>query len=334
MLYYQELGRKIFEMQDNLASSNNIVIVSGYIGYQTIKMLGDACTDTHITIVYGMYGSECISQPLHQALNDIQTEYKNIEILYSTIPVHSKIYTWKCDENIEKALIGSANFSISGLMNDYKEVLADVENNTFQDLKGYCDYICSKSISCKDSSVKIKKISKAKRNIKDIQPLLSKNICRATLLNSQNLVSKKSGLNWGLSKGHVSEGDAYIRITMDNIKNYPNMFPPKKYLGIDNPLSTGRKNRENDEVELIWDDGEKMIGLLEGQQINKTNGLIYPKQLSSSSKKSILGKYLRKRLGVGLNQTITKEDLKRYGRTNIDISLIGEGIYYMDFSVK
>lgn len=262
-------------MQDNLASSNNIVIVSGYIGYQTIKMLGDACPDTHITIVYGMYGSECISQPLHQALNDIQTEYKNIEILYSTIPVHSKIYTWKCDENIEKALIGSANFSISGLMNDYKEVLADVENNTFQDLKGYCDYICSKSISCKDSSVKIKKISKAKRNIKDIQPLLSKNICRATLLNSQNLVSKKSGLNWGLSKGHVSEGDAYIRITMDNIKNYPNMFPPKKYLGIDNPLSTGRKNRENDEVELIWDDGEKMIGLLEGQQINKTNGLIY-----------------------------------------------------------
>ena len=242
MLYYQELGRKIFEMQDNLASSNNIVIVSGYIGYQTIKMLGDACPDTHITIVYGMYGSECISQPLHQALNDIQTEYKNIEILYSTIPVHSKIYTWKCDENIEKALIGSANFSISGLMNDYKEVLADVENNTFQDLKGYCDYICSKSISCKDSSVKIKKISKAKRNIKDIQPLLSKNICRATLLNSQNLVSKKSGLNWGLSKGHVSEGDAYIRITMDNIKNYPNMFPPKKYLGIDNPLSTGRKN--------------------------------------------------------------------------------------------
>lgn len=121
---------------------------------------------------------------------------------------------------------------------------------------------------------------------------------------------------------------------MDNIKNFPNMFPPKKYLGIDNPLSTGRKNRENDEVELIWDDGEKMIGLLEGQQINKTNGLIYPKQLSSSSKKSILGKYLRKRLGVSLNHTITKADLKRYGRTNIDISLIGEGIYYMDFSVK
>lgn len=106
MLYYQELGRKIFKMQDNLASSNNIVIVSGYIGYQTIKMLGDACPNTHITIVYGMYGSECISQPLHQALNEIQAEYKNIEILYSTIPVHSKIYTWKCDDNIEKALIG------------------------------------------------------------------------------------------------------------------------------------------------------------------------------------------------------------------------------------
>lgn len=47
-----------------------------------------------------------------------------------------------------------------------------------------------------------------------------------------------------------------------------------------------------------------------------------------------VGKYLRKRLGVSLEHTITKSDLKRYGRTNIDVTLIGEGIYYLDFSVK
>lgn len=77
-----------------------------------------------------------------------------------------------------------------------------------------------------------------------------------------------------------------------------------------------------------------MIGLLEGQQTKTINGLVYPKQLSTSPSKSILGKYLRKRLGVDLNHMITKRDLLRYGRTSIDISLVGEGIYYLDFSVK
>ncbi len=265
---------------------------------------------------------------------EVQRQYSNITILYSTIPVHSKIYTWNCNTKIEKALVGSANFSISGMMNDYKEVLSDVEQDTYSTLKEYCDYVLSKAISCNDAEVKYQKVFKASGHSKLEQPLLAKNVCRATLLDRNGMVSKKSGLNWGLSKGHVSEGDAYIRITSNYIKLFPSLFPPKKYVGMDNPQSKGKKNRENDEVELIWDDGEKMIGLLEGQQTKTINGQVYPKQLSTSPSKSILGKYLRKRLGVDLNHTITKRDLLRYGRTSIDISSIGEGIYYLDFSVK
>lgn len=334
MLYYKDLDKTVLEMQHNTTSSNNIVIVSGYVGYQTIKMLCEQCCDVRITVVYGMYGSERISLPLHQALMEVQRQYSNITILYSTIPVHSKIYMWNYDAKIEKALVGSANFSISGMMNDYKEGLSDVELDTYDILKEYCDYVLSKAISCNNVEVKFKKVFKASGHSKLVQPLLAKNVCRATLLDRNGQVSKKSGLNWGLSKGHVSEGDAYIRITSNYIKLFPSLFPPKKYVGVDNPLSKGKKNRENDEVELIWDDGEKMIGLLEGQQTKTVNGLVYPKQLSTSPSKSILGKYLRKRLGVDLNHTITKSDLLRYGRTSIDISLIGEGIYYLDFSVK
>lgn len=334
MLYYKNLDKTVLEMLHNTTSSNNIVIVSGYVGYQTIKMLCEQCCDVRITVVYGMYGSERISQPLHLALMEVQRQYSNITILYSTIPVHSKIYTWNCDAKIEKALVGSANFSISGMMNDYKEVLSDVEQDTYSTLKEYCDYVLSKAISCNDAEVKFQKVFKASGHSKLVQPLLAKNVCRATLLDRNGMVSKKSGLNWGLSNGHVSEGDAYIRITSNYIKLFPSLFPPKKYVGMDNPLSNGKKNRENDEVELIWDDGEKMIGLLEGQQTKTINGLVYPKQLSTSPSKSILGKYLRKRLGVDLNHIITKSDLLRYGRTSIDISLVGEGIYYLDFSVK
>ena len=314
MLYYKNLDKTVLEMLHNTTSSNNIVIVSGYVGYQTIKMLCEQCCDVRITVVYGMYGSERISQPLHLALMEVQRQYSNITILYSTIPVHSKIYTWNCDAKIEKALVGSANFSISGMMNDYKEVLSDVEQDTYSTLKEYCDYVLSKAISCNDAEVKFQKVFKASGHSKLVQPLLAKNVCRATLLDRNGMVSKKSGLNY--------------------IKLFPSLFPPKKYVGMDNPLSNGKKNRENDEVELIWDDGEKMIGLLEGQQTKTINGLVYPKQLSTSPSKSILGKYLRKRLVVDLNHTITKSDLLRYGRTSIDISLVGEGIYYLDFSVK
>ena len=267
MLYYKNLDKTVLEMLHNTTSSNNIVIVSGYVGYQTIKMLCEQCCDVRITVVYGMYGSERISQPLHLALMEVQRQYSNITILYSTIPVHSKIYTWNCDAKIEKALVGSANFSISGMMNDYKEVLSDVEQDTYSTLKEYCDYVLSKAISCNDAEVKFQKVFKASGHSKLVQPLLAKNVCRATLLDRNGMVSKKSGLNWGLSNGHVSEGDAYIRITSNYIKLFPSLFPPKKYVGMDNPLSNGKKNRENDEVELIWDDGEKMIGLLEGQSM-------------------------------------------------------------------
>lgn len=334
MLYYTNLDKTVLGMQRNTASSNNIVIVSGYIGYQTIKMLADCCNDVHITIIYGMYGNDSISLPLHNALKEIQCQYPNVEILYSTIPVHSKIYTWNCDDSIKRALIGSANFSVSGMMNDYKEILSDVEKDVFGNLQNYCNYVLSKAINCTDVNVKVKEVCKASRRSKFAQPLLSKNVCRATLLDIHGKVSSKSGLNWGLSKGHVSDGDAYIRITSKYIEQFPTLFPPKKYVEVENQQSSGRAHRENDEVELIWDDGEKMLGLLEGQQTRKINGLVYPKQLSSSPSKSILGKYLRKRLGVDINHTITKADLLRYGRTSIDISLIGDGIYYLDFSVK
>ena len=61
----------------------------------------------------------------------------NVEILYSKIPVHSKIYFWREGENITNALIGSANFSVSGLRNDYKEVLSDVDEDSFADFQAY-----------------------------------------------------------------------------------------------------------------------------------------------------------------------------------------------------
>ena len=333
MLYYTNLEDKVLEIPSS--EVDNFIVLSGYVGIEPIKKLADLPSNVHATVIYGMYGSDNISAPLHQALLKLHNKMPNVDILYSTIPVHSKVYFWREGETITKALIGSANFSVSGLRNDYKEILTNMSEDSFPDFKTYYEYVKERCILCTDANIKTRKISKFPRTSVQLQPLYAHGICRVSFLDKKGSVPQKSGLNWGCSGGHVSLGDAYIRITMDYIRMFPKMFPPKKYVdGIQNENSTGRKNRENDEVELIWDDGTVMVGLLEGQIYNKYDGMIYPKQLSTSPQKSILGVYLRKRLGVDLNHVITKTDLRKYGRTHIDISLISEGIYYMDFSVN
>ncbi len=333
MLYYKDLENKVLE-SPSMPGTNGLFIISGYVGVQPIQKLEDLPSGVHATVIYGMYGSDNISAPLHEALLELQTKLHNVDIFYSTVPVHSKIYFWKDGDEITKALIGSANFTVNGLRNDYREVLADVDEKSFADFISYYQYVKERSIPCTDNGVVIKTVKKYARTSMKRQPLIAQGICRASFLDNKGLVPKGSGLNWGFGKAHNQHDVAYIPIKAEYIKSFPNLFPPKKYVfGIENVNSKGKKNRENDEIELIWDDGTVMMGLLEGQGV-KANGHIYPKQLSSSSQKSILGKYLRKRIGVDVDHLICKRDLLKYGRTHIDISLIGDGLYYMDFSVK
>ena len=46
-----------------------------------------------------------------------------------------------------------------------------------------------------------------------------------------------------------------------------------------------------------------------------------------------MGEYLRNRIGVPLGQPVRRHHLDRYGRTDIAVYLIGEGVYKFDFSV-
>lgn len=43
---------------------------------------------------------------------------------------------------------------------------------------------------------------------------------------------------------------------------------------------------------------------------------------------------LRNRLGLANGQYVTRQDLERYGRTDVDFYKIDEETFYMDFSVN
>jgi len=131
----------------------------------------------------------------------------------------------------------------------------------------------------------------------------------------ENEVQRQAGLNWGFSNGNVCTADAYLALNKDFLRQNPGFFP-------------GHGNTIN----ILWDDGTEMICLLEGTQ--EIDGLEYPKQISTFNDKSALGIYLRRRLGVANTHLITRNDLRNYGREDIDIEYDARNdIYLFNFRV-
>lgn len=316
MLYTDNLQDIIFQ-RHQIVDSDELIILSGYIGPAPIIKLGNL--PLRATVIYGMYGSVGINPTLHTSLMTIQESINTLSIFYSNIPIHSKCYIWKKDGTIIYALIGSANFSNNGLTTPYREVLAETTLDTFTPLRIYIQYILNNSILCSQ--------------LNNQQVLLNNtdpNICTMTLLSKNGEVQNSAGLNWGQNpNNHTTPNDAYIAIRAAYIREFPTLFPPKQFNNT-HTHGRGRIHRHNDSIEIIWDDGITMEGLLEGTQ--QINGLIYPKQISSFPEKSHLGEYIRHRIGVPLNQPVRKHHLESYGRTDIKISLLGEGVYKFDFS--
>lgn len=316
--------------------ADELLIITGYIGpspFEELKEIPINCT-----VIYGMYGADNIGEKLHKTLNNIQSSSSNTMLYYSKDPIHAKCYLWMKGGVLIDALVGSANFSRNGLATPNREVLIEADPTVFLQLHQYFDSIIRKSITCDSSSVVIKvKQKQVSTSGTSTECRLSFCSKRKGVLIQPLIVPKASGINWGMNSKqaggtvNTSIGDAEIRIRTEDIRAFPHLFPPK--LGTPSKKSSSENTiRQNDEVELIWDDGFVMKGLLE-QDINM-DGLLYPKAICSSGKKSDLGLYLRRRLGVSDTELITVKHLTDYGRTDVTVSLLAEGIYEMDFSVK
>lgn len=342
MLYYENLEEIIFSKHQLLDTPDELVIVSGYLGPAPIKRLNELPLNT--IVIGGMY-SQGVNKNLFGTLSKIKEENEKLTLLFSNTDIHSKIYIWRKKGKIISALIGSANFSRNGLCTDFRESLADATNDTFHPLNKYLQMIVDNSTdepnvvekSVNQINFEYQKDSNIAQNL-NLQ--FSYDIPLFATKNGQNYVPEKSGLNWGFSDGNVAVGDAYIKIPKELLHQQQDLIPPFD----NNYVSTTKKKRNSDPIELIWDDGTVMEASLEGEQ--DLNGAVYPKQLTSYSKnrlslngerisaKSILGRYLRNRMGISIDELITLETLQNYGRTTITLSLIEAGVYFADFSVK
>ena len=134
-----------------------------------------------------------------------------------------------------------------------------------------------------------------------------------TLLDRRKEVPMKSGINWGLANANVSPNDAYIPIRISHLRN-------------------GFFHNHGAVYSTVWDDGIKMSLVAEGTQPLNGKG-IFPKQLTSFPDKFVLGFYLRKRIGVPVPNRVTSSDLRKYGRTDVEVTIKESGSLVANFSV-
>jgi hypothetical protein len=322
MLFHNNLAEIVFG-RHLLVQTDELVIVSGYVGPAPIARLQSLPLMT--TVVYGMYGAEGIRPQLHASLTAHHAPNVNVSILYSRSRVHSKCYAWKFRGAIVHALVGSANFSSNGLSTPDEEILAETTVDTFEPLNAYINSIVANSIECTAGVASRAPLVRS-------TPNRTTDYCRVTLLDPRTgEVQRAHGLNWGQNPAnHTNLNDANIPIRADHLRLYPELFPPKQAAPV-RFKGVGRAQRHNDKIEIIWDDGTTMEGLLEGTY--EIAGIAYPKQISSFPDKQTLGAYIRNRLRVRSGGMVTREHLERYGRTHLDISLQSPGIYLFDFSV-
>jgi len=116
-------------------------------------------------------------------------------------------------------------------------------------------------------------------------------------------VPGRSGLNWGQRPGR-NQDQAYLSVPVEIQKS--NFFPA---VGI--------------KFSAIFDDGFE-VACVRAQQ----NG----KAIHSQQNNSIIGKYIRARLGLLSGDLIILRHLQNYGRLFIEVSKKKDNVYYFDFS--
>lgn len=350
--YCKNLENVILEKaKETFPDPDRMVIISGYVGPAPVEKLADL--NIPVKIIAGMY-SRGVNGKLFNSLEECKKDNPLLQIYYSNIEIHSKIYIWYKDDKIVDVLIGSANFSNNGLQTDLRESLADMDYRDNGKLNAYVDHILNNSTEQplvtnaeSEPSYKVVDVDNeqdvdATQNSNEDSFAISFPLYKAYKGKGTREVPDKSGLNWGLSKGHTSEGDAYIKIPIEVERHYPKFFNECDLDYMKTHDTDTKKLRYSEPVEFIWDDGTVMNISLEGTQ--GVGDVLYPKQIASystssrkelgHSAKSILGRYLRERMGVSLNHQITYQDLLNYGRTSIAISKISDGVYSADFSPK
>lgn len=311
-------------------SSDELIVVSGYASAGFLDEVVNRCPNHKIKLILGMT-PHGISRHNFDGFLSMCREKENVDVLFQVVepPTHMKLYQWYDQGKPKLSFQGSANFSYSGFKYQ-KEIITKCENDFDMLIKE----IISSCLSCLNSQItdiiKIfededyKKIDNVKeilgeygssefsdiKNNKDKTPSKSKNYIRPSPLKriSINLILKNDklwnarGLNVWNREGYT-ENDSFL--DLEKYKRGIDEFLPR-----------------NSVVELLTNDGLKLLVERRGE---------YGKELVILNEETNFYDYFSRRLTLDTNKPISYADLKAYGRTDVEITKIGNNRFKLDF---
>ncbi|MHA1787837.1 MAG: restriction endonuclease PLD domain-containing protein [Candidatus Helarchaeota archaeon] len=308
---------------------NKLFIVSGYatsaMAFHHLDELRKINKNIQVELIVGMCPLDGLALSNHRGFQQImEYDFKNCfkcSYIINSTPVHSKVYAWFRDNDPCFGFLGSANYTQIAFSDNRREVMDLCDPVEAFD---YFKSLTSSTIFCThqdtENIVKIyndkfflkrKKITKLLPDIKNkdeslVQDLTGLSHVTISFLDRQNNLPARSGLNWGQRPEEGREpNQAYIRLPSEIYKT--NFFPPRKV-----------------HFTVLTDDSKILI-CTRAQE----NG----KAIHTPHNNSLIGEYFRNRLGLDSGAPVLKEDLLRYGRTDVTFYKIEEETYYMDFSV-
>lgn len=311
--------------------ANKLYIVSGYataaMAFHHLSYLSKEKKYINIALLVGMCPNDGLSLSNHKAFQKlVEADYPdNFQCSYVIKPpaVHSKIYAWYKDEEPLCGYTGSANYTQTAFLKTQREVLApcDAEaaftyyNNLLEDTI-YCTHPDS------DLFVRIyndkfypKKrppqeiIIKEKEKIVFEEDVTGLPFVAVSLLDKSGNVQRTAGLNWGFRQDQVSnrnKNEAYIQLRPEVYKT--DFFP-----------------RRSIHFTVLTDDNKSLI-CTRAQKDERGHAIETPHN------NSLIGEYFRNRLGLPNGAFVTKDDLVKYGRTDVAFYKIDDETYFMDFS--
>ncbi len=306
-----------------------LYIVSGYasatMAYRHLQRLKAFKTDIKIELIVGMAVQDGISAKDHNGFQELVSgPYRDLFTCRYVVhrpPVHSKTFTWYSDRTPKIAFTGSANYTQMAFSTSQREAMVEHDAEYSRD---YFDLIKQDTIDCSDLQVNtpITIHSEPEYSIKrnedrqehsetGDEPELTENLSRlphekVSLLDRRGRLPGRSGLNWGQRPEEGREpNQAYIRLPVSLAETQ--FFPPR-----------------GEQFTMITDDDKVLICARAQDQA---------KAIHTSDSNSRMGQYFRYRLGLPEGSLVTKEDMERYGRTDVDFYKIDEETYYMDFSI-
>ncbi len=287
---------------------NRLQIVSGYatagLASRHMHELEDvAGDDVAIELIIGMTKSGGMVKAQHLAMKTLVREHPHgtrfsCRYVIRGGPVHAKVYIWMKDDHPKLAYAGSANYTAAA----FREGSAQVEAMAPVDPEDAADFykrILPFTENCADDVIESEIALKEEETIGRPEGAA----VNLTLLSGQGETPRKSGINWGQREGR-ERNQAYINIPADIGKSD---FFPERY----------------ERFAVRTDDGKSFI-MVRAQDEGKG--------LETPHNNSLLGKYLRERIGVRPGACVTRKHLEEYGRTDITFIKIDNETYRMDFS--